>query len=71
MQYLLAFLEGVITFISPCLLPMLPIYISYFVITSYSIHYTKLYDARDDICYADYNSGKKIPDMFHKSSTTF
>ncbi len=30
MQYLLAFLEGVITFISPCLLPMLPIYISYF-----------------------------------------
>jgi len=30
MQYLLAFLEGVITFISPCLLPMLPIYITYF-----------------------------------------
>lgn len=30
MQYLVAFLEGVITFISPCLLPMLPIYISYF-----------------------------------------
>ncbi|MDR1069204.1 MAG: cytochrome c biogenesis protein CcdA [Gracilibacteraceae bacterium] len=30
MQYLLLFLEGVITFISPCLLPMLPIYISYF-----------------------------------------
>ena len=30
MQYLIAFLEGVITFISPCLLPMLPIYISYF-----------------------------------------
>ena len=29
MQYLIAFLEGVITFISPCLLPMLPIYISY------------------------------------------
>lgn len=29
-QYLLLFLEGVITFISPCLLPMLPIYISYF-----------------------------------------
>ena len=31
MQYLIAFLEGIITFISPCLLPMLPIYISYFV----------------------------------------
>lgn len=30
MQYLVAFLEGIITFISPCLLPMLPIYISYF-----------------------------------------
>jgi len=30
MQYAIAFLEGVITFISPCLLPMLPIYISYF-----------------------------------------
>ncbi len=30
MQYALAFLEGIITFISPCLLPMLPIYISYF-----------------------------------------
>jgi len=30
MQYIIAFLEGIITFISPCLLPMLPIYISYF-----------------------------------------
>ena len=30
MQYLISFLEGVITFISPCLLPMLPVYISYF-----------------------------------------
>ncbi|MBO5052099.1 MAG: sulfite exporter TauE/SafE family protein [Clostridia bacterium] len=30
MSYIIAFLEGVITFISPCLLPMLPIYISYF-----------------------------------------
>ncbi len=30
MQYFISFLEGVITFISPCLLPMLPIYISYF-----------------------------------------
>jgi len=26
----ISFLEGIITFISPCLLPMLPIYISYF-----------------------------------------
>lgn len=30
MEYFIAFLEGVITFISPCLLPMLPIYITYF-----------------------------------------
>lgn len=30
MQYVISFLEGIITFISPCLLPMLPIYISYF-----------------------------------------
>ena len=30
MQFLITFLEGIITFISPCLLPMLPIYLSYF-----------------------------------------
>ncbi len=30
MQYFICFLEGIITFISPCLLPMLPIYVSYF-----------------------------------------
>ena len=30
MEYFIAFLEGIITFISPCLLPMLPIYITYF-----------------------------------------
>ena len=30
MQYMISFLEGIVTFISPCLLPMLPIYISYF-----------------------------------------
>lgn len=30
MSYLLLFLEGIITFISPCLLPMLPVYVSYF-----------------------------------------
>lgn len=30
MQYLIAFLEGIVTFISPCLLPMLPLYVSYF-----------------------------------------
>ena len=30
MTYVLSFLEGIITFISPCLLPMLPVYILYF-----------------------------------------
>ena len=30
MEYLIVFIEGIITFISPCILPMLPIYISYF-----------------------------------------
>lgn len=30
MPYLISFLEGVITFISPCLLPMIPLYVSYF-----------------------------------------
>ena len=30
MQYVISFLEGIITFLSPCLLPMLPIYITYF-----------------------------------------
>lgn len=29
MVYLITFMEGVITFISPCLLPMLPLYFSY------------------------------------------
>lgn len=30
MQYIISFLEGIITFVSPCLLPMLPVYVSYF-----------------------------------------
>ena len=30
MQYLLTFLEGLASFISPCLLPMIPLYLSYF-----------------------------------------
>lgn len=30
MDYLVTFLEGIITFISPCLLPMLPLYLAYF-----------------------------------------
>lgn len=30
MQYFISFMEGILTFISPCLLPMLPVYISYF-----------------------------------------
>ena len=30
MNYLVTFLEGVISFISPCMLPLLPVYLSYF-----------------------------------------
>ena len=30
MEYVITFIEGVISFISPCMLPMLPLYISYF-----------------------------------------
>ncbi|NLU24224.1 MAG: cytochrome c biogenesis protein CcdA [Clostridiales bacterium] len=30
MQFLITFLEGIITFISPCVLPMIPLYILYF-----------------------------------------
>ena len=31
MDYLLTFLEGIASFISPCLLPMIPVYVSYFI----------------------------------------
>lgn len=30
MRYFITFLEGVITFISPCVLPMIPVYVMYF-----------------------------------------
>ena len=30
MEYVITFLEGVISFLSPCMLPMLPVYVSYF-----------------------------------------
>lgn len=30
MQYVISFLEGIVTFISPCLLPLLPVYLSFF-----------------------------------------
>lgn len=30
MEYIFTFLEGIASFISPCLLPMIPIYIAYF-----------------------------------------
>jgi len=36
MQYFIAFLEGIITFISPCLLPMIPIYIAFFANGEYN-----------------------------------
>ena len=36
MQYFITFLEGLISFISPCMLPMLPLYISYFAVNTKS-----------------------------------
>lgn len=30
MDYLATFLEGIVTFVSPCILPMLPLYLAYF-----------------------------------------
>lgn len=30
MEYVITFLEGIISFISPCMLPLLPVYVSYF-----------------------------------------
>lgn len=30
MEYFVSFLEGIITFVSPCLLPMIPVYVTYF-----------------------------------------
>lgn len=30
MDYLIVFMEGIITFVSPCILPMIPLYIAYF-----------------------------------------
>lgn len=30
MDYIITFLEGLISFVSPCMLPMLPVYVSYF-----------------------------------------
>ena len=29
MQYIITFLQGVVSFVAPCVLPMLPVYISY------------------------------------------
>lgn len=39
-QYLITFLEGIISFLSPCMLPLLPVYISYFGADRGSRQYT-------------------------------
>ena len=36
MEYIVTFLEGIASFISPCVLPMIPIYISYFAGQDYN-----------------------------------
>ncbi len=40
MQYIITFLEGLISFLSPCMLPMLPLYISYFAGKGDKKHHT-------------------------------
>ena len=50
MQYFIAFLEGIITFISPCLLPMLPVYISYFAGTEEKNTKKTLLNATGFVC---------------------
>lgn len=50
MQYLITFLEGIITFVSPCLLPMIPIYISYFAAGKESPGATVLKNALGFVC---------------------
>lgn len=42
MEYIVTFLEGIASFISPCVLPMLPIYISYFTGQEYEKKYKAL-----------------------------
>ena len=42
MEYLITFLEGIISFISPCMLPMLPVYISYFAGNSSKKHHVTI-----------------------------
>ena len=37
MEYLITFIEGIASFISPCILPVIPIYISYFATESKSM----------------------------------
>ena len=42
MEYIVTFLEGLASFISPCVLPMIPIYISYFTGQEYDKKYKAL-----------------------------
>lgn len=42
MIYLITFLEGFISFISPCMLPMIPIYITYFTVDANKKHNTMI-----------------------------
>ncbi len=42
MQFVITFLEGIISFLSPCMLPMLPVYLSYFAGNADKKHRTLL-----------------------------
>ena len=36
MEYIITFIEGIASFVSPCVLPVIPIYISYFAMDNKS-----------------------------------
>ncbi|MCI1966098.1 MAG: cytochrome c biogenesis CcdA family protein [Oscillospiraceae bacterium] len=41
MEYVISFLEGIVTFLSPCLLPMLPAYASFFAGQDTTVQHTR------------------------------
>ncbi len=47
-EYLLAFIEGLLSFISPCMLPLLPVYVSYFAANSDAADFCDNAEGGDD-----------------------
>ncbi len=53
MEFLIIFIEGVASFLSPCVLPMLPMYVSYFA--GQDKRFKKNYNKFFRICFRIYN----------------